>query len=104
MSIAPIADFALFDSDFATIGREQEPDSYDHEKGAIDSPLRLPGHEAAGKNVDSLKNPDAAEKQTENTRDNHYDAHNFLSEWLRPGPPAAGRSAQSPRLVVCSFS
>jgi hypothetical protein len=76
-------------SNAATIGREQEPDAYDHENGAVDSPLRLPGHEAARKDVDSLKNPHAAQKQTENTRDNHYDAHDFLSEWLRPRPPAA---------------
>ena len=79
----------VVDSDSATIGGEQEPDSYDHEKGAVDSPFRLARHEAAREDVDSLKNPDAAQKQTENTRDNHYDAHNFLSSWLSPGRPAA---------------
>jgi len=50
-----------------TIGRDQEADACDDEKATVDGPLRLASHEAARKDVDSLENPDAAHKQTQDT-------------------------------------
>jgi hypothetical protein len=51
-------------SDSATIARDQQDDSDDDHNSAIDGPLRLTRHEAARKDVDSLKNPDASREQT----------------------------------------
>jgi hypothetical protein len=66
---------ASFNSASATICRNQQADACYGEKAAVDGPLRLASHEAARKNVDSLKNPDAPHEETQDADDVQYDAH-----------------------------
>jgi hypothetical protein len=52
-----------FDSDSPAIGRDQEADACDGQECAVDGPFGLASHEAPGKDVDSLKNPDASHEE-----------------------------------------
>ena len=56
-------------SSSATIRDEQQADAGDRDESAVDGPLGLTGHEAAGEDVDSLEKPDASDEKAQDAQD-----------------------------------
>src|SRR5215204_5435255 len=59
----------------ATIRRDQQANAGRGEKATVDGPLRLASHEAAGKDVDSLEEPDTPHEQSQGAGDIQRDPH-----------------------------
>jgi hypothetical protein len=66
-------------SDAPAICPDQQQNPRDQHYPTVDRPLRLPGHGAARKNVDSLENPRAPDQQTQDAEDVECDARCFMS-------------------------